>query len=225
MSKIPSITEQELRGLSPCGLDEKFLLRLEACAEETFAELTGAELEFESTLRGIRPRGVQSALVSSLTETIGDTPFAVDEKIVLFNKPNQAGQSAGKGGTAKNLIRFNIAAAAAVAILGSVAALMIPTDRPPENTAEAVQETEAENVSSGFFVPKVLPQTNFAPASFERGLSGTSDEGVLWRDANRPYRVLLHTFTDRLTAESENGETIQMEQPSYEYSLVPEKVD
>ena len=224
MSKIPSITEQELLGLNPCGLDEKFLSRLAACAEETFTELSAKEIAFENQLREIRPRKAQATLVASLAEAIGDAPFAVDEKIVLFNKANQAKPTATKSGKTSNIFRFNIAAAAAVALLGSVAALMLPNNSPAESpTASAGSSTE--NMASTAFVPRILPQTNFAPASYERDLNNTSDEGVIWQGNNQPYRVLLHTFTDRMTSENGNGGTIRMEKPSYQYTLIPEKVD
>ncbi|MBG7606995.1 MAG: hypothetical protein IZT59_03055 [Verrucomicrobia bacterium] len=224
MSKIPSITEQELQGLNPCGLDEEFLSRLAASAEETFTELSSQELEFENKLRDIRPRKIQSALVADLQGKIGDTPFSVDKKIVLFNKSSKGNHAASKNRKASNIFRFNIAAAAAVAILGSVAALMLPNNTPAE-TSTAAATTETENIAPTAFVPNQLPQTNFVPTSYDRNLSNTRDQSVIWKDNNQPYRVLLHTFTDRISKDNENGETIQVEQPSFEYSLIPEKVD
>ena len=149
---------------------------------------------------------------------------SVDKKIVLFNKSSKGNHAASKNRKASNIFRFNIAAAAAVAILGSVAALMLPNNTPAE-TSTAAATTETENIAPTAFVPNQLPQTNFVPTSYDRNLSNTRDQSVIWKDNNQPYRVLLHTFTDRISKDNENGETIQVEQPSFEYSLIPEKVD
>lgn len=219
MSKTPSITEQELQGLSPCGLDKAFLSRLAACAGETFTTLSDEEIELEGMLRSIRPRTIRSGLKEDLRATIGDAPFSVDGTIVLFNKSNQASPASSKPRTISNIFRFNIAAAAAVALLGSIAALMVPNNAA---TADPV-------VSAAPDIERIVPlapvPSNFAPAGNNRTLSETIDEGVIWKNETQPLRVLRHTFSDRFTTEGENGETIQEDQPHTEYSLIPEKVD
>lgn len=226
MSKIPSITEQELLALNPCALDQTFLSRLTACAEETYAGLSDEETAFESELRAIRPRDVQASFLETLHSSIADVPFAVDEKIVLFNKSNQSSRSAAKTGGRSNIFRFNIAAAAAVALLGSLAALMMPGNA---NLDAPSASTSTENETIPAFVsptpPNIAPVTNIAPAGYNRTLVGTSDEGVIWQSDTKPFRVLRHTFNDSFTTEGEHGESIQKEQPHVEYSLIPEKVD
>ncbi len=223
MSKIPSITEQEFRRLNPRGLDKDFLSRLEACVNETFTELSTEESELENKLRAVRARAVQASMIASLQDAISDTPFAVDEKIVLFNKANQRKSADSKALGRSNVVRFNIAAAAAVAILGAFAALMIPGNPPASSSTASLSDTEVTPPAS--FIPTELPQTNFAPTSFERSLNDTSDQGVIWQNNTKAYRVLLHTFTDRITTANGKGETIQMEQPRIEFSLIPEEVD
>jgi len=219
MSKTPSITEQELQGLNPCGLDDAFLSRLAACAEDGFTKLSAEETAYENSLRSVRPRNIQSALLETLHGRTGDAPFAVDEKIVLFNKSNKAKTAASKQAKAPNIIRFNLAAAAAVALLGSLAALMLP-DKTPSDVPTASSETPVES-----FVPLATSPSNVAPAGYNRTLVGTSDEGVIWKNETQPFRVLRHTFSDRITTAGENGEPVQKEQPHIEYSLIPEKVD
>jgi len=220
MSKIPSITEQELLALNPCGLDKTFLSRLTACAEETFTALSVEETGFETQLRAIRPRNIQSSLLDTLHGKIGDAPFAVDEKIVLFNKSNPRPRAASKPGRASNIFRFNLAAAAAVALLGSLTALMLPGNAPSAGSS-ASSSTETDKIT-----PMVVPAaSNIAPAAYNRTLVGTSDEGVIWQTDTKPFRVLRHTFTDRITTADENGEAIEKQQPHIEYSIIPEKVD
>jgi len=219
MSKTPTITEQELQRLNPCGLDNAFLSRLAACAEDTFTKLSSEEIAFEISLRSVRPRNIQSTLMDTLHAGIADAPFAVDEKIVLFNISNKGKTAASKQGKTSNTIRFNLAAAAAVALLGSLAALMLP-EKAPSDVPTASSETPVES-----FVPLATSPSNVAPAGYNRTLVGTSDEGVIWKNETQPFRVLRHTFSDRITTAGANGEPVQKEQPHIEYSLIPEKVD
>jgi hypothetical protein len=205
MPKIPSITEQELQNLSPFGLDENFLLRLTACAEGTAASLTDDELDFENHLHTIRPRTVPASLHTSLLGILGDAPFAVDEKIVLFNKAT-AGTGSGK---TRGFFRFNIAAAAAVALLGSIAAFIVPDGSGGTQTANAGDAKVPVNA------PPLPESINVAPASFNRYLSETRDEGVIWRGKNQPHRVFSHTIVDPFS----------MEKSRVEYLIIPEKVD
>lgn len=211
MSKIPSITEQELQGLNPCGLEKSFLSRLAACAEDTFTELSSAEITFEDKLRGIRPRNIKADLMESLRVAIGDAPFSVDEKIVLFNKSTQASSTASKPRRVSDILRFNLAAAAAVALLGSLAALMVP-DNAATGDPVASATPEIENI-----VPLTPAPSNFRAAGYkQRTLNETSNEGVIWKSETEPLRVLRHTFKDRITTENKKGETSQMEQPHIE---------
>lgn len=211
MPNIPSISEQEFRDLAPAVLDDGFLSRLTACAEGTQTALSEGELEFGDRLRSIQPRNVPSGLSASLLAAIGDAPFAVDDKILLFNKPaNPAPRKRG------NLFRFNIAAAAAVALLGSIAAFMVPAGSPNKTSGNGP-------------VPAISPAlpgaSNFVPASYNRNLSETRDEGVIWRGKNQPHRVLRLTYMEQVTMENENGESVRMEQPRVEYVIIPELVD
>lgn len=220
MSKIPSITEQELRSLIPSGLDEEFLSRLTASADGSLVTLSDEELEFENSLRAIKPRAIPSALDTSLSAAIADTPFAVDEKIVLFHKSN-GGKSVGKYSSRPEMLRFNIAAAAAVALLGSIAALMLPHDAG--NSGNSVSNQNNQNVGASFVSSPVT--SSYAPAGFNRNLRDTQDEGVIWRGNNSPHRVYRFTYMDRVTLKNEKGETVQVERPSDEYVIIPEKID
>lgn len=213
MPRIPSTTERELRDLKPRGLDEDFLARLTACAEGSMLDLTDEELAFENSLRAIRPAAAPRALRSSLESAVEGTPFAVDDKIVLFH-----GTSRGESRPVPSRFsRFNLAAAAAVALLGSIAALMLPeTGGITENTAAKPERTP----------PSIAPVSeNFAPASYNRNLSDTRDEGVIWNGGNSPHRVLRFTFTDRFVLRNPEGETLEVEQPREELFIIPEKID
>ncbi|MGJ8634221.1 MAG: hypothetical protein ACSHX7_09905 [Luteolibacter sp.] len=220
MSKIPSILEQQLENLRPAGLDEAFLNRLTACAEGEGELLSGEESLAESNLGQKAPSRVPEALQKKLLESIGDTPFSVDGTIVLFNKANK-GQA--PAGTRKhsNFMKFNIAAAAAVALLGSITALVYPgaSGGSGQPMADRAPMTESAPLA------EIASPVNYAPASYNRDLSSMRDEGVILQNDRPPYRSFGIIFRDKVTVENENGETIQIEQPRYERVLIPEKID
>lgn len=219
MPKIPSITEQELRNLAPSGLDEDFLSRLTACAEGTAESLSDDELDFENHLRAIRPRKIPAAFQGKLMAAVGDAPFSVDGTIVLFNKAT-AGTKSKKP---RRFLHFNIAAAAAVALLGSIAAFMVPGKSAENLGADA--GSSKEPIVAPSIIPNSPEISNFAPASFNANPSETRDEGVIWRGKNQPHRVLRLTYMDQVTVTGADGNPKTVEKPRVEYVIIPEKVD
>lgn len=215
MSKMPTITEEELNTLHPKGLDEDFLARLAASAEGSDMNLSADEAAFEVYLRSQRPRPIPIALQDSLLVALGDTPFAMDEKIVLFNKPSSGAAIVDKK---RSMFRFNIAAAAAVALLGSLAALMVPAE------TQGRQKTVAGDPSS-LSAPLATGASAIAPASFNRNPSETRDEGVIWRGKNEPHRVHRLTYMDQVTVTGADGKMRTTMRPRVEYVIIPEKID
>lgn len=216
MSRIPTVTERELGNLNPAGLDEDFLSRLAACAEGNHARLSDGEAAFEARLRALRPATVPGALESSLLGALGDTPFAVDDKIVLFNKPSSGAAATGTKGSA---FRFNVAAAAAVALLGTLAAFMVPAETN-QGQAAGTGDTSGSPPPPFAAAPSLV-----APASFSRDPSETRDEGVIWRGKNQPHRVLRMTYMEKVTVMDADGNPTSVERPRFEYVIIPEKID
>lgn len=214
MSKIPTIAEQKLADLQPSQLDEDFMSRLLACADGSLTELTEAERQFETSLRKFSPPKLSSSFDSTLLGILDNTPFNVDEKIVLFHKSTSCASAA-----PSKFRRFNIAAAAAVALLGSLAAWIAPT-----SDNETIANTPERIIQQPSPITTQAP-TSFAPAGFHRNLSDTRDEGVIWNPSNRPHRVMRFSYVDRVTLKNEKGEWIQVEQPRQEYLIIPEKID
>ena len=221
MPRIPSSEEQELSKLSPAALDEGFLARLTACTDDSATELSADEMDFEATLRSIKLRNAPSALSASLLETLSEAPFAVDEKIVLFNGESRTKAKSGKN----NIFRFNIAAAAAVALLGSVAAFMVP--QTGENSSLTVSNEGSRTSLEEVAVPYVHPSENqnIAAASFDTSLKESKDEGVLWSSAFQPQRIMRFTYTDEVSVLNDDGEAVMVKRPRTEYVIIPERVD
>jgi hypothetical protein len=213
MSKIPTIAEQQLANLQPNKLDEDFMSRLLAATDGSLFELSDAELRFENSLRKFSARKLSSSQDRALLDILNHTPFHVDDKIVLFHKSASRASE-----TTSKLRRFHVAAAAAVALLGSLAAWMTP-NQPEDKTGSASNQTFRSPM------PPAAASNSFAPASFNRNLSDTRDEGVIWNQSNRPHRVMRFIYMDRVTLKNEKGESIQVEQPREEYVIIPEKVD
>lgn len=214
MSKIPTIAEQKLADLQPNKLDEDFMSRLLASANGSLTELTPAELQFENSLRKFSPPKLSSSFDSALLDILNDTPFHIDEKIVLFHK-----SAAQTKENPSRFRRFNLAAAAAVALLGSLAAWITPNQ--DKQTVVYLPERAAQQPSA---ITPTAPSP-FAPAGFNRNLSDTHDEGVIWNPSNRPHRVMRFTYMENVTLKNENGELIQVERPRVEYVIIPEKID
>jgi hypothetical protein len=216
MSEIESMTDLELRTILPQALDEDFLARLTACADGSILELTSAEIDFEQSLRATTPASLPASLHASIGKTIGDTPFHTDDKIVLFNRSKDTSKNPQKSWWST---RINIAAAAAVALLGSISAFMLPAE---ETSSQANNQSIISNSAP---ISNSSTQRKITPVGYNRNLSNTSDEGVIWQGNNRPHRVLRLTFVDRFTLTNQNGETVEVEQPRDEYVIIPEKVD
>jgi hypothetical protein len=214
MSKIPTIAEQKLADLQPNKLDDGFMDRLLASADGSLTELTSEELQFEASLRKFSPPKLSTSFDSALLDILNDTPFHVDEKIVLFHKSTSQTKN-----TSSKLRRFNLATAAAVALLGSIAAWI-----NPGQDHETITYNPERFIQEPSTVTSPTP-SSFAPASFKHSLSDTRDEGVIWSQANRPHRVLRFTYMERTTLKNEKGELIQVERPREEYVIIPEKID
>lgn len=202
-----------LAKLQPTCTDEDFLNRLEAAVDGSWGHLTVEELRFEGLLAGSKPAALSSDLLRSLEGIVASTPFAVDEKIVLFT---QAGAAPARG--RKRTYR-PMAAAAAVAILGGLTALFLPVGKGPgaePQFASAVPVVEPSYT--------VSPPLNFSPASFQRNVQNATDQGVVWK-GDRPHRLMRFNYIERKVYTDALGKQVEIEIPRVEFHLVPERMD
>lgn len=209
MTSDPSSLEAQLGELQAATLDEAYLLRLEAAADGTLTQLTPEELRFEALLRETPAAKLSADFMAQLEAIVHETPFAVDEKIVLFPKGNAS--------VPPRRHRPIWGAAAAVALIGAASALLMPSANRPS----AVARQSAPPSSS----IAATPTGNFIPAGFNRGLSEVHDEGIVWKANKQPHNVVRVVYKDKITLKDENGRTVEVEQPRVEYMLVPAKTD
>jgi len=210
--------EAELRGLLSQPLDEDFLHRLESCADGTWTSLTPEEARLEGILRKTSPAKLDAGFLAELEKVVQGVPFAVDEKIVLFPKGNQVVPKEREGAR-----RPMWAAAAAVALIGGVSALLVPVSRTGGGTTIAKNPPVTASPPRPGDVSPALP-TNYAPASFNSGVSELHDEGTVWK-ANRPHSLMRVIYKDKVTTTDKDGRTYQMESPREGYILVPAQTD
>lgn len=204
----PSL-EAGLRELQAAVLDEALLLRLEAAADGSLTQLSHEEILYEAFLRDIPPARIPTDILVEFQAIVREIPFFVNEKIVLFPKANAARKSR------PPLPMWG--AAAAVALFGAATAFMIPSNKP---VANAISQSSAASTTSS-----KVTAGNFVPATFNRGLSEVSDEGVVWKSKHQPQSVVRVVYKDIITLKDQNGRTFQVEQPRVEYLLVPAKTD
>ena len=209
MTHDPSSLEAQLRELQVSALDEALLSRLEAAADGTLTALSHQEVRFEAVLRKTSPARLSADFLSQLDAIFHEVPFAVNEKIVLFPKANPAVHTRRQ--------RPLWGAAAAVALIGAATALLMPAGKTSNQLGS--QMTQASS-------PVARPANgNFAPASFNRGVSEVHDEGVVWKSNNQPHSLVRVVYKDKITLRDKQGRTFQVEQPRVEYMLVPAKTN
>ncbi len=209
MKTDPSLLEEKLRKLQAAPLDEALLERLEASADGTWTELSPQEIRVESFLREVSPARLPADFLASLVSITDGVQFPVDQKVIIFPNTNIY---PGKRGH-----RSMWGAAAAVAIIGAISALLIPTGSHSNHSSQVANRIQPPLSSN--------KTGNFVPASFNRGLSEVHDEGVVWKSNNAPHRVMRVVYMDHVTLKDANGRTMEVEQPRVEYMLVPAKTD
>lgn len=200
----PIPLEHDLSRITPPSLPSDLLDRLEACASGTWIQLTRAELQFEADLRRrFSPVPIPSSLQAQLATCL---PSATPTATTATQNPQQVSQV---GSRPTHWWR----SAAAVAIIGATAAWMLPTGSQPAAPLAT---------NPAFSAKTPTPQTReFIPASVNRILNETRDEGVIWKPNQAPHRVLKVVYDEQVTLKDQNGKTYQLKQPKVEYFVVP----
>jgi len=199
-----------LASLRPAVPDSTLLARLEQAAHGSLVRPTAEELRMEALLGGHEPLTLPPDLMRSLEGIVANAPFHVDEKIVMFTKPNAAPAP---------VRRYRpMAAAAAVALLGGLTALMLPAGR---TTSSGPVRVAGPSISSNN--DRVAP-ASFSPSGYGRDVQDAKDEGVVWKNG-RPYRVMRATYKEKASFTNAEGKKVEIEQPREELILVPEKID
>ncbi|BCU79735.1 hypothetical protein [Luteolibacter sp. LG18] len=204
-----------LASLRPAVPDAALLARLEEAAHGSLVRPTADELRMEALLGNHQPLTLPPDLMRSLENIVAAAPFQVDEKIVMFTKPNAAPEKAR---------RYRpMAAAAAVALLGGLTALFMPMGKTTSGNGPRVAQSDpAAAMVSG--ARDGVASASFAPSGYGRDVQDAKDEGVVWKNG-RPYRVMRTTYKEKASFTNAEGKKVEFEQPREELILVPEKID
>ncbi len=204
----PTSLESELRKLRAAPLDASLLERLEDCVSDTMTALDAHELSFERQLQNFAPAALPPAVFAALESKLSAIRFPAQGNIVEFPLKETAAPSRNRGWWG---------AAAAVALTGALAALLVPPHKP--------DSVLTDNHPHPPVPGPTYADSPFVPAGYNRGLSEASDQGVIWGSNNQAQRVLKVVYMERSTFKDANGRTCEVEQPRVEYILVPAKTD
>ena len=203
MNRDDANFEDALRQCTPSRLDDRLAGRLLVALQDASNPVEEVDAAFESSIAAHRPAELPDHLIGRLATLAAP-------KIVAMPAP-------------KRVIPFRRhAAAAAIALVGAAAALLVPFGG--ENPQVADTAPSAAPASTAAAPASTMDASAFVPASHQRGLSDARDEGVIWKD-NAPHRVLRIVYMDTITLRNDAGEIVEVEQPRVEYILVPKKVD
>lgn len=196
--------EELLRGMRPRSVSEEMKIRIDAAVREA-AEAN----PLREAIAASRPSPLSPALTSRLEESLSRIPHPGTRKLVPF--PAQREQVPSAAAWRK------VAVAAAVALLGSLSALLVPNN--PTRTSIAQTSSPARPVITN------VNAESLVPAGYRRGLTEAKDEGIVWQPQYGPHRRLKLVYRELVTLHDASGRVYQVERPRVEYVLVPAKVD
>jgi hypothetical protein len=125
-----------------------------------------------------------------------------------------------------------LSAAAAVAVLGAVAALAWPQvgsgissgNTVASEDAPAPVVTNSGTLNSGSLVSMGEPvahQESVIPGTLAHKVTRTQDKGVIFSSNNIPHRCIRVDYIDRIKAKDAEGREIEIKTPGVDFMLIP----
>lgn len=172
-----------------------------------------AELkELEAELERIAPNALPEGLISRMAAAMdGWQENEREEKVVPFPKQEEA--RPGWTGFWR--------AAAAVAILGAAAALLVPGKDKHAGTVAAVQP---QAVSDTWIQPTTLKPA-FSPVSAERNVVSAENQGRIVLIGGVPHQCVRVDSLDHVEYADQSGATIHVKKPAVDFMLIPLRPD
>jgi hypothetical protein len=222
MSQDLTSLENDLRKLRPALLDQAMIERLEGCAAGNWDRTRPLELQGEHRLRNNTPAPLDEMMIARILSQASSVPFPKPEPKILPFPASATAQATSRPACQPS--RW-LASAAAVAVMGALAAMMVP--QPVGNGSNlaannAPRTSESRPAAQASARPSSLP---LVPAGLNRGLREARDEGVVLNNKRLPHRILKFVYNEQVTYKDAEGRTYQVEQPRVEYLIVPAKTD
>ncbi|MBK1853920.1 hypothetical protein JO972_03035 [Verrucomicrobiaceae bacterium 5K15] len=238
--------EAQLAALVPCSLSVETTLRVEDAMHAAIEEKHDEELQsLESHLGQLAPAGMSADLVTRMAEAMDrwHEYVPLEEKLVPFGDHDEP-LSEPAAETIVPMRRKSssygmYAAAAAVALLGAAAALVMPHMNQPAANAVIADAGSAADLAPTPKASPVIDSGNLhsvdvstapreawvEPGSLSHDITNTIDAGVMITRDNVPHRSIRIEYVDRVKLIDEDGREIQIDRPGVQYMLIPVKTN
>ncbi|MGB0775583.1 MAG: hypothetical protein ACPG32_05430 [Akkermansiaceae bacterium] len=211
--------EQQLSSLIPSAMPEDMISRMEQ-AMDSWMDVDMHPLEQE--LADMAPTAMPDAMQERLSSAMGNWHRYVpeDEKVVSISNSKSIKRGRKSGGM--------LAAAAAVAMLGAAAALVLPHFDRPSNQTVDTSVIPQRDVPATMIDPATMMDVDnssndawIMPDSLSTNVVHTSDRGIMLNHENRPHRCIRVDYVDRIKAIDAQGREIEIKRPGVKIMLLP----
>lgn len=225
--------EAQLRSLTPKSLSDPALQRMEKIMEqsgdlplldsesatESMMDLTDVEM----CLSQMAPAALSNDVLTRMTRAMDnwqDTSAQTQEtesdnvlQLTQKSRPARRGSSRGM-----------FAAAAAVALMGAIAALTLPSLQKNSSSSVTAQQTpDGHGQASGAVLSDspVDPNAWMASDGLSHKVTNTSEKGIILSRDNTPHRCIRVDSMEKLKVKDSNGREIEIMRPTVNYMLIP----
>ena len=199
--------------LKPCEKSSLEPVSGEISEPSIVANMDAELKELEAELERLAPEALPEGLITRMAAAMdGWQESEHEEKVVPFPQ-GEAKTAAGRNGFWR--------AAAAVAILGAAAALLVPQTSPVDGGSP---------VALASFAPSGAASTkpvgaSFAPVSAERNVVNAENHGPVVLVGGVPHRCVRVDSFDLIEYVDESGAQILVKKPSVDFMLIPLQPD
>jgi hypothetical protein len=210
-----------LESLQPAALSQQTLDRMErSLAPSTDLDVT--DVSMEKQCKALVPQALSATSFDRLFDIVQHVPFAIDEKVVLF--PGTTKTKLAVSSRRSSILR-RYWAAAAVALLGGLAALLSPPVSQDPFVSQTSQPAATIPMAPSNEASSPKRNSGIVATSYGSGMERAADEGVIWTQDRQPCRVLRFQYQDRVLVRDQNGIDRMLFIPREELYVVPEKCD
>lgn len=214
--------EEQLSQLNPDILSSEMLDRMELVMGSAAALSAGDDLmALEARLEQMSPAAVPGDMLTRMCDAMDqwhEHP-ATQENVVSFIPAQKTAPRFLSGGM--------LAAAAAVAVLGAVAALVLPHISSPQSSTMADAGPDSQSFTeSAFSTPdiassEITQNATFTSDALSHKVTSTRDRGVIFSEDNTPLRCIRIDYVDQIKITDKEGREIDIKTPGVDFMLIP----
>ncbi len=214
--------EEQLCQLNPGVLSPGMLDRMELVMGAATALSSGDDLtELEVHLDQMSPAAVPGDMLTRMCDAMDQwhEDSSKQEKVIPFAADQRNSPRFLSGGM--------LSAAAAVAVLGAVAALVFPHVTSSQNSTIADGGSPSQPFTEpAFSTPGIAPSeitqnATFTSDALSHKVTSTRDRGVIFSEDNTPLRCIRIDYVDKITVTDKEGREIEIKTPGVDFMLIP----